>query len=92
MCTNMINDIDNLNICIKELRQCIEEGKQAYAKCDLAYIHLQEFGDQIKEKVTELQMVTNNFLKQNQKIDTIEHTMQTLYDSIREIQEKKRKI
>ena len=54
MWTNMRNEIETLNICIKALRQCIEEGKKAYAKCNLAYIHLQEFDDQIKEKVTEL--------------------------------------
>ena len=40
MFTNMRNDIETLNICIKALRQCIEEGKHAYAKCNLAYIHL----------------------------------------------------
>ena len=27
MCTNMRNDIETLNICIKKLRKCIEEGK-----------------------------------------------------------------
>ena len=33
MCTNIRNDINILNVCIKELRQSIEEGKQIYAKC-----------------------------------------------------------
>ena len=36
ICTNMRNDMNTLNVCIKELRQCMEEGKKFYAKCGLA--------------------------------------------------------
>ena len=50
----MRNDIETLNVCIKALRQCIEEGKHAYAKKNLAYIHIKEYDDQIKEKITKL--------------------------------------
>ena len=75
MCTNMRNDIETLNICIKILRKCIEEGKHAYAKRNLAYIHLKEYDDQIKGKVIELQIVTKKNLKQNQKVDSIEPTI-----------------
>ena len=40
--------------------------------------------------MTKLQIVTDNFLKQNQKVDTIKHTIQLLHDSIRKIQAKKK--
>ena len=62
MCTNVRNDIETLKICIKALRKCLEEGKQAYAKCNLAYTHLKVYDDQIKKKVTELWTITENFL------------------------------
>lgn len=92
MCTNIRNDIETLNVCIKALRQSVEEGKQAYANYNLTYAHLKEFDDQIQEKLTELQTLTDNFLKKNQKLNTIEHTMQTLHDSIRNTQAKKEKV
>ena len=80
MCTNMRNDIENLKIRIKELRQCIEE----------ANMHMLN-DDQVKDKVTELQKVIDNFLKQNLKVDSIEPIVQLLHDNIREIQVQKEK-
>ena len=59
---------------------------------NIAYIHLKEYDDQVKDKVTELQIVTENVLKKNQKVDSIEPIVQLLHDNIREIQVEKDKI
>ena len=82
MCTNIRNDIEILNICIKVLRQSMEEGKKIYAKCNLAYLHLYSFENQIKGKIIELQMLTNNFMKQDKKLEKFEHTMEEIHDNI----------
>ena len=54
MYTTIRNDIETLNICIKVLRQSMEEGKKIYAKCNLAYLHLHNFDEQINKKIVEL--------------------------------------
>ena len=73
--TNIRNDTQILNVCIKELRQNIEEGKKIYAKFSLAYLLVQSFDDEIKGKVSELQNLIVNLLKAYQKRETFEHNM-----------------
>ena len=65
MSANIRNDIEKLNLCIKALRQHLEEGKNIYAKCNLAHLHLQSFDTQLTRKIVELQILTKNFLKPN---------------------------
>ena len=57
----------------------------------MTYVHLHSFDDQIKEKITKLQMLTDNFLKQYQKLETFEHIMQIIHDNILDIQVEKEK-
>ena len=54
MCTNIKNDIETLDVCIKALKKHLEEGKNIYAKCNLAHLHLQSFDIQITSKIVEL--------------------------------------
>ena len=84
--TNIRNDIETLNVCIKVLRQSMEEGKYIYAKCSLAYLHLHSFDDQIKAKIAELQTLTDDLLKPDQKLVNFEHAMEIIHDNIQGIQ------
>ena len=36
ICMNMRNDLKTLDVCIKELRKNIEEGKKLYEQCALS--------------------------------------------------------
>ena len=65
LCTNIKNDTETLNVCIKALKQHLEEGKDIYAKCNLAHLFLQNFDIQILGKIAELQVLTTNFLQPN---------------------------
>ena len=38
---NVRNDMKNLSVCRKELRQSIKKGKKLYVQCSLAYTNLQ---------------------------------------------------
>ena len=89
--TNIRNDINILNVCIKELRHNIEELKQIYEKCSFTYLLVQNFDDQIKEKVKELQTLSSNLLKLDQKIVNFEHDMESIHNNIRGIEAKKEK-
>ena len=69
----------------------MEEGKQIYAKCNLAYLHLDIFEKQIKGKIAELQTLKDDFLKANEKLVSFEHAMEAIHDSIQSIEPKKEK-
>lgn len=43
VCTNVRNDIKLLDVCIKELRKNIDEGKKLYGQCTLSYNYLLDF-------------------------------------------------
>ena len=92
MCANIRNDTENLNLCIKALRQHLEEGKNIYAKCNLMHLHLQSFDVQIIGKIVELQVLIANFLKPNQKLASFEKDMEAIHANIREIEAKKERL
>ena len=89
MCTNIRNDIETLNLCIKALRQHLEEGKNIYAKWNLAHLHLQSSDIQIIGKIVELQVLTENFLKLDQKLASFERDMEAIHANIRDIKVEK---
>ena len=68
--------MQNLSVCIKELRQCIDERNKLYAQCSLAYIRVQTFDEQIKEKMIELQSLIDRFMQPNQKLENVEANME----------------
>ena len=82
MCDNIRNNTETLNLCIKTLRKNLEGGKKIYAKCNLAYLYLHNFDTQITKKLAELQTLTDNFLKLDQKLASSEHVMEAIHTSI----------
>ena len=92
MCVNIRNDTNSLNLCIKALRKNLEEGKNIYAKCNLAHLHLQSFDVQIIGKIVELQVLTENFLQLDQKLENFEKDMEAIHASIRDIEAKKERL
>ena len=69
----------------------MEEGKQIYNKFILTYLHLENFDEKIKGKVTELQTLIDNLMKPDQKIETYEHNIEVIHNSIRGIEDEKEK-
>ena len=54
MCANIRNDTETLNLSIQALRQNLDEGKQIYAKCNLAHLYLHNFDSEIIGKFAKL--------------------------------------
>ena len=92
MCTNIKNDTETLNLCIKTLRKHLEEGKHIYAKCNLAHLHLQSFDIQITWKIAKLQVLTKKFLKPDQKLANFEKDMEAIHTTIRNIEVEKDRV
>ena len=69
----------------------MEEGKQIYAQCSLAYLHLHNFEEKIKGKVTKLQSLADNLLQPDQKLENFEHAIEIIHDNIRGIEAEKEK-
>ena len=89
MSTKIRNDIETLDLCIKALRQHLEEGKNIYAKRNLAHLHLQSLDIKIIGKIAELQVLIENFLKLDHKLASFERDMEAIHASIRDIEAEK---
>ena len=92
MCANIKNDTETLDVCIKALRKHLEEGKNIFAKCTLAHVHLQSFDVEVACKVAELQVLANNFLQPDQKLTNFEKDMEAIHIEIRDIEVEKERI
>ena len=92
MSTNLKNDTKTLNVCIKALRKHLEKGKNIYAKCNLAHLHLQSFDIQITGKIIELKILIENFLKPDQKLVSFEKDMEAIHANIKDIEAKKERL
>ena len=55
VCTNVYNDLKELDGNIKGLRKYIDQGKRLYGKCAQSYKYLADFESQIKGKLSELE-------------------------------------
>ena len=58
VCTNVRNDIKSLDVCIKDLRKSIVEGKKLYGYYVLSYKYMSNSKDKIRGQMSELQMLT----------------------------------
>ena len=89
MCTNIRNDTRTLNLCIQELRQNLDEGKNIYAKCNLAHLYLHSFDIEFTRKIVELQTLTKKNLKPDQKLENFEKDMEAIHTSIYNLEAEK---
>ena len=92
VCTNIRNDIQTLNVYIKELRKSVDEGKKLYGKCTMSCNYLSEFDDLIKGRMSELQIFTIRLQQPDASIEDIEVEMKKVHNAIRGIEFEKDKV
>lgn len=88
---NIRNDINNLDVCIKDLRRNLDRGKTLYIQCTKSENHVSEVVEKIKAKEAEIQLETNLLASPNVKILDIEKRMSKVNDEIRILNDEKDK-
>lgn len=69
---NIRNDIDNLDVCIKEMRRSLERGKALYIQCTKSNDYVSNITKKMKEKEAEIHTEENLLSNLNMKISDIE--------------------
>ena len=82
---NIRNDINNLDICIKDLRKNLEIGKSLYIQCTKSETLAAEEDQKLQLKEAEIQNKCNLLSSPNVKICDVEKKNHKLYDEIRNL-------
>lgn len=86
---NIRNDINSLDICIKDFRRNLDGGKTLYIQCKKSKNLISEEIQKIKIKEAEIKIEVNLLSSPNVKILDIENKICKLYDEIRTLHDDK---
>ena len=80
ICNNVRNDLQTLDINIKELQRCLEDGKRLYVQCTMPYNYVKDMNDEISSKRSELQKLTSTQQQVGTLIEDIEVVVSKFHD------------
>lgn len=86
VCTNVKNDIKSLDVCIKDLRSNIGEGKKLYGHYALTYKYLSNFEDKIKSQMSEFQTLTTRLQLPEENIEDFGTKVEKIHNVIKRIE------
>ena len=83
VCINVHNDLQTLDVCGKEMRRFLEEGKNLYGQYAMSFNYLKDINDEFSAQMNEIQALTTRLQQLNANIESFEANMLKVHNAIR---------
>ena len=89
---NVRNDLKGVDVCVKDLRKHIDEGKNLYGQCVLSYKYLIYFENQVKDQMSGLDKLTTKLQIPKTNIEGCGTKVEKIHNTVRGLDSDKEKV